>query len=114
VGPSGNQLTEITNPEETIQQPPNKNLHPEHDRTWTGGIVYTPKWIPSKYGTVTLTVDLWDVERSGVAMFISTNTIMANYAASGFTGPALILPQQPTPSLSLTRQAISSGLLAPT
>jgi outer membrane receptor protein involved in Fe transport len=98
VGPSGNQLTEVTNPEETIQQPPNKNLHPEHDRTWTGGIVYTPKWIPAKYGTLTLTVDLWDVERSGVAMFISSNTILANYAASGFTGPALILPQQPTPA----------------
>ena len=97
-GSAGNPLTDITNPEETIQQPPNKNLHPEHDRTWTGGIVYTPKWIPAKYGTLTLTVDLWDVERSGVAMFISTNTILANYAASGFTGPALILPQQPTPS----------------
>src|SRR6266567_1831871 len=97
-GSPGNPLSDITNAEETIQQPPNKDLHPEHDRTWTGGIVYTPKWIPSKYGTVTLTVDLWDVERSGVAMFISTNTIMANYAASGFTGPALILPQQPTPS----------------
>ena len=97
-GSEGNPLTEITNPEETIQQPPNKNLHPEHDRTWTGGLVYTPKWIPHQYGTLTLTVDLWDVERSGVAMFISTNTIMANYAASGFTGPALILPQQPTPA----------------
>ncbi len=97
-GSDANPLTEITNPEETIQQPPNKFLHPEHDRAWTAGIVYTPKWIPAKWGTLTLTVDFWDVERTGLAMFISTNTIMANYAASGFTGPALILPQQPTPS----------------
>jgi iron complex outermembrane receptor protein len=97
-GTDANPLTEVTNPEETIQQPPNKNLHPEHDRTWTAGLVYTPKWIPQKWGTLTLTVDFWDVERTGLAMFISNNTILANYAASGFTGPALILPQQPTSS----------------
>jgi iron complex outermembrane receptor protein len=95
-GSASNPLTDITNPEETVQQPPNKNLHPEHDRTWTAGLVYTPKWIPQKWGTLTLTVDFWDVERSGVAMFFSPQTILANYNASGFVGPAIILPDQPT------------------
>src|SRR4029077_14904740 len=68
-GPQGsptNPAQVITQPETIIEQLPNRNLGPEHDRTWTGGIVYTPKWIPQKYGSVTLTVDLWDVERTGV------------------------------------------------
>src|SRR5215472_15542707 len=69
----------VTQPETTIEQQPNKNLHPEHDRTWTAGIVYTPKWMPSKWGTLTLTVDFWDVERSGVAMYFSPDLILNQY-----------------------------------
>ena len=35
-------LQNVADPETTIEQLPNKNLAPEHDRTWTGGVVYTP------------------------------------------------------------------------
>jgi iron complex outermembrane receptor protein len=42
----------------------NPLLAPERSRTWSGGAVYTPKWIPS--GQLTVTVDLWDIEREGV------------------------------------------------
>src|SRR5213080_3904494 len=59
---------DVTNPETTIEQLPNKTLGPEHDRTWTGGIVYTPKWMSNLVpnSTLTVTVDLWDIERTGV------------------------------------------------
>ncbi len=53
-------------PETTEEVDSNKNLQPEDSRTWTGGIVYTPKWIPA--GTLTLSIDLWDIERSGVVV----------------------------------------------
>jgi hypothetical protein len=86
-----------TNPESTVEQLPKKQLHPEHDRTWTAGVVYTPKWIPSKWGTLTLTMDLWDVERTGVAMFFAPNTILNTYNAAGFpTSLGIIAPAAPT------------------
>jgi iron complex outermembrane receptor protein len=53
-------------PESTLELQPNRHLAPEHDRTWTGGFVWTPKFIPPQYGTFTFSVDFWDVERTGV------------------------------------------------
>ena len=85
-GSDSNPVQDVAEPETTIEQFPNKNLHPEHDRTWTGGIVYTPKWIPPKWGTLTLTVDFWDVERTGVAMFVSPSVAIDGYNAGRFPG----------------------------
>jgi hypothetical protein len=86
---------DITDPETTIENIPNKNLHPEHDRTWTGGIVYTPKWMSNLIpnSTLTLTVDFWDVERSGIGMFFSPQTIIAGYNAGTF--PGITTPNEP-------------------
>jgi hypothetical protein len=110
----------IANPEETVQQPPNPNLAPEHDRTWTGGLVYTPKWIPPTYGTLTLTVDFWDVERTGIAMYLSPNTIIANYNRlndAGLPAPFLLLPAQPTasspPSVIFAPNGDFAGVVSP-
>jgi iron complex outermembrane recepter protein len=100
-GPPGsptNPLQDVADPETTVEQLPNKNIRPEHDRTWTGGIVYTPKWIPQKYGQVTLTVDFWDVERTGIAMFFSPSLIINGYNAGIFPGvvsPAPVTATQP-------------------
>ncbi len=91
--PSNPTFQDVTNPEATIEQRPNPGIHPEHDRTWTGGLVYTPKWIPAKYGTLTLTVDFWDVERSGVAMYRSPNSILNLYNAGLI--PATVTPAVP-------------------
>jgi iron complex outermembrane receptor protein len=114
-GSSTNPLQDVAEPETTIEQLPNKNLHPEHDRSWTGGIVYTPKWIPPKYGTLTLTVDFWDVERSGVAMFLSPSTIIAGYNAGIF--PGIVSPAQPTvsspPSVLFTPAGDYTGVSSP-
>ncbi len=92
-GSATNPQQDVVDPEFTIEQIPNIHISPEHDRTWSGGIVYTPKWIPA--GTLTLSVDLWDVERSGVAMFLSPSTIINGYNAGVFPGivsPALFNP----------------------
>jgi iron complex outermembrane receptor protein len=81
------------NPETTIVETPNRNLSPEHDRSWTGGIVYTPKWMSNLVpnSTLTLTVDLWDIERTGVIVFLSPQQVIAEYNAGlvpGFVSPA--------------------------
>ena len=39
----------------------NPNLQPEDSRSFTGGIVYTPKFLPD----LTLTIDLYDIESKG-------------------------------------------------
>src|SRR5947199_9456191 len=44
--------------------------------------------------TLTLTVDLWDIERTGVVVFLSPRTILAGYNAGIF--PAVVIPEVPT------------------
>src|SRR6266487_1684432 len=112
--PSNPSFQSVTNPETTIENLPNRNLHPEHDRSWTGGVVYTPKWIPSKYGTLTLTVDFWDVERSGVAMFLSPSSILTGYNQGIF--PGIVSPAQPTlssPPSTLFASGVYTGVSSP-
>jgi len=92
--PQSGSEQDVADPETTIEQIPNPNLHPEHDRAWTGGLVYTPKWIPPRWGTLTLTVDFWDVERSGVAMFLSPSVIVNGYNAGIFG--SVVSPTEPT------------------
>src|SRR5207237_825752 len=74
----------------------NRILGPEHDRTMSWGFVYTPKWIQNwiPNSTLTLTVDLWDVERTGVVVFLSPSTILNGFNAGIF--PAVTIPAVPT------------------
>jgi len=119
LGPVGGTINatgeNITQPEATIEQLPNRNLGPEHDRTWTGGIVYTPKWIPHQYGSLTVTVDLWDVERTGVVMFLAPSTIVAGFNAGIF--PGITQPAAPTlsspPSVLFDPAGNFAGVSAP-
>ena len=117
-GSGGNPVQNVTQPELTVEQLPNKDLHPEHDRTWTAGVVYTPKWIPAKWGTLTLTMDLWDVERTGVAMFFAPTSILQQYNAAGFpTSLAVIAPNNPNiqspPSVLFDQQGNIAGVSSP-
>ena len=66
-------------PETPTLNNPNPHLGPERSRNWTGGIVYTPKWIPA--GTLTVTIDLWDIERSGVVMTESAQSVIERFLA---------------------------------
>ena len=54
----------IAEPETATTFSSNPNLQPEDSRAWTGGVVWTPKWIPPQFGTLTLSLDLWDIERT--------------------------------------------------
>jgi iron complex outermembrane recepter protein len=89
------QVVSAANPESTIEISPNKRLSPEHDRSWTGGVVYTPKWIPLQYGQLTLTVDLWDAERTGVVAYPSAAVTVVLYNAGKV--PAIITPARAKP-----------------
>ena len=40
----------------------NRNLQPEDSRSFSAGVVYTPKYVPG----LTLSIDFWDIERLGV------------------------------------------------
>ena len=42
----------------------NPNLQPEDSRSFSGGFVYTPKYVPG----LTCSVDFWDIERTGVVI----------------------------------------------
>ena len=78
------------NPETAILTNPNPHLGPESSRNWTGGIVYTPKWIP--VGTLTVTIDLWDIERTGVVMVASPQSVIERFLAGRLQpGEAVIL-----------------------
>jgi iron complex outermembrane receptor protein len=81
-----NPLQDVVDPETEVEEPPNRHLAPEHDRTWTGGFVYTPKWVPPKWGSFTLTVDLFDIERTGVLMTISPQVLINEYIAEAVPG----------------------------
>ena len=98
-GSANNPQQDVIEPETSVEQFPNTQLHPEHDRSWTGGIVYTPKWIPAQWGTATLSIDFWDVERTGLSMFFSPNSVITGYNAGEFPGvvrPAPIPTDVPT------------------
>ncbi len=75
----------------------NPNLQPEDSRSFSGGFVYTPKFIPG----LTLTVDLFDIETTG---WINPNPdpedVLARVAAGN-----------PLPGESATRDA-NGNLLA--
>jgi iron complex outermembrane recepter protein len=76
--------------ETATRNDPNPHLGPEHSRNWTGGMVYTPKWIP--WGSLTLTIDLWDIERTGVVMVASPQSVIERFLAGRLQlGEAVIL-----------------------
>ena len=66
-------------PETTQEITPNKNLQPEDSRAWTGGVVYTPKFVQNWVNGLNLTVhlDLWDIERTGVVVVPSAQDVVA-------------------------------------
>jgi iron complex outermembrane receptor protein len=113
-GSDTNPIQDVAEPETSVRQSPNRTLGPEHDRTWTGGLVYTPKWIPPKWGTLTLTVDFWDVERTGVNMYLSPSAIISGYNAGIFPGvvqPAHI--PDSVPSVLFDPEGTYAGVSSP-
>jgi iron complex outermembrane recepter protein len=95
LGPTIFTPTGQRNAETFIEELPNKNLAPEHDRTWTGGVVYTPKWIPQQWGSLTLTVDFWDIERTGLVGAVAPQVIIDEFVAGAPGVIALPRPLRP-------------------
>jgi len=95
LGPSIFTPTGERNAETSIQELPNKNLAAEHDRTWTGGFVYTPKGIPPQWGSLTFTVDFWDIERTGLVGGVAPQVIINEFVAGAPGVVALTRPLTP-------------------
>ena len=70
-------------PETTEEVDSNPNLQPEDSRTWSGGIVYTPSWMQNAIpnSTLTVSVDLWDIERKGVVIVPSGQEVVHRFLA---------------------------------
>jgi iron complex outermembrane recepter protein len=68
-------------PETTQEVDANRNLAPEHSRNFSAGFVYTPKWIKNwqPNATLTLSVDFWDVERTGVVTTPSAQSLVTSF-----------------------------------
>jgi iron complex outermembrane recepter protein len=69
-------------PETTQEVDANRNLQPEDSRTFNAGLVYTPKWIHNLTGensTLTLSIDCWDVERTGVVTTRSAQGLVQQF-----------------------------------
>jgi outer membrane receptor protein involved in Fe transport len=69
-----------TEPETTIVSSSNPNLQPEDSRAWTGGAVWTPKWLPDHgWGTLTVSLDLWAIDRRGVVAAPSAQEVVNRF-----------------------------------
>jgi iron complex outermembrane recepter protein len=53
-------------------------LQPEDSRSFSAGIVWTPKWVNG----LTLSVDLWNIEQTGVVVTSTTTQVLANELAA--------------------------------
>ena len=88
----------------------NPDLRPEHGRTWTGGIVLTPEFLPG-FG---LTADYWNIELTD-AISAPSGTDIANHCVDSTTGinnpycaNALRGPDHELNFINSTNQNISS------
>ena len=64
----------------SIQVAGNPNLGPENSTNWTAGTVLQPKFIPSRFGRLTLTGDFWTINQVGiVGQFGAQNAIVLDY-----------------------------------
>src|SRR5207302_10960655 len=55
----------------------NKNLQPEDSRSFSAGFVYTPKYVPG----LNISVDFWDIERTGVVAAFTAQQVLNSEAA---------------------------------
>ena len=73
-----------TEPETTQEVDANKILQPEDSRNFSAGFVYTPKWIHNwnASSTLTLSVDFWDVERTGVVTTPAAQALVGHFSTT--------------------------------
>ncbi|MCA0359348.1 MAG: TonB-dependent receptor [Proteobacteria bacterium] len=77
----------------TARRAGNPDLDPEESETLSYGVVLEPKFIPSAYGRLTLTVDYWKVKQTGlIGVFGEGNALILDYLLrqSGSSNPNVI------------------------
>ena len=85
----------------------NRHLSPEDSRAWTGGAVYTPKWVP--WGTLPLSLDLWDIERTGVVTAPTAQQVVDRFAR-GQSLPGEVVQLDPaTGGVNFVRDAFQNA-----
>ncbi len=78
---------ERQNPEQPVVVTSSPNLQPEDSRSFTAGIVWTPKFVPG----LTLSVDVWDTERTGVVtQSVLSDVLDRELAGAAGTGQGLL------------------------
>ena len=83
----------------------NPNLQPEDSRSFTGGIVYTPKFLPA----LTLTIDLYNIESTSRAFIPSFQNVI-DRAASGQLLPLEVVQRDPnTNEIILLEEAFQNA-----
>jgi len=83
----------------------NPNLKPETSTNWTAGIVLQPKFIPSRFGRVTVTADFWSIHQVGiVGQFGPANALVLIAAISSVVKVAMS---------AVERALISADVMAP-
>ena len=66
----------LVEPETNVLISSNPKLQPEDSRSFSGGFVYTPKFFQG----LTLSVDFWDIERTGVVTAPTADQVLNNGA----------------------------------
>ena len=64
-------------PETTTLVQSSPNLQPEDSETFSGGFVYTPKFVPG----LTISTDLWQIDRTGVVQSAFLDAVLARELA---------------------------------
>lgn len=77
----------------TAQRAGNPDLKPEESTNWTVGGVLEPKFIPARFGRLTLTADYWEIKQEGiVGLFGEGNALILDYLlrTQGSSNPNVI------------------------
>ena len=87
--------TGVFEPETPTLTRSNPLLAPEDSRSFSGGIVYTPKFIPG----LTLSADFWDIQRTGVVTAPTGQQVLAR-EASGTLLPGEVVERDASGQIS--------------
>lgn len=59
----------------SVQRSGNPNLRPETSRAFGGGFVLEPRFIPTRFGRLTLTADYWNIKQKGIVGLLSEGEV---------------------------------------
>ncbi len=93
-------LTGMSEPETTTLSNSNPNLQPEDSESISAGLVYSPKFVPG----LTLSIDFFDIERTGVVIVPEAQQVLEREAA-GTLLPGEQVLRNPDGSINLVVRA---------